>query len=54
MTQADLVQATGGRDMVKAAYSSGTPSYGVGAGSMVIDETADVEEPPAHSAQQDL
>ena len=46
MTQADLVQATGGRDMVKAAYSSGTPSYGVGAGNstMVIDETADIEE----------
>ena len=46
MTQADLVQATGGRDMVKAAYSSGTPAYGVGAGNstMIIDETADVEE----------
>ena len=46
MTQADLVQATGGRDMVKAAYSSGTPAYGVGAGNstMVIDETADVAE----------
>jgi sulfoacetaldehyde dehydrogenase len=46
MTQADLVQATGGRDMVKAAYSSGTPAYGVGAGNstMVIDETADVVE----------
>jgi sulfoacetaldehyde dehydrogenase len=46
MTQADLVQATGGRDMVKAAYSSGTPSYGVGAGNstMVIDETANVAE----------
>jgi sulfoacetaldehyde dehydrogenase len=45
MTQADMVQATGGRDMVKAAYSSGTPAYGVGAGNstMVIDETADVE-----------
>ncbi|MET0773145.1 MAG: aldehyde dehydrogenase family protein, partial [Candidatus Limnocylindrales bacterium] len=44
MTQADLVQATGGKDMVKAAYSSGTPAYGVGAGNstMVIDETADV------------
>jgi sulfoacetaldehyde dehydrogenase len=44
MTQADLVQATGGRDMVKAAYSSGTPAFGVGAGNstMVIDETADV------------
>ncbi len=46
MSICDLVQATGGRDMVKAAYSSGTPSYGVGAGNstMVIDETADVEE----------
>jgi len=46
MSQADLVQATGGRDMVKAAYSSGTPAYGVGAGNstMVIDETADIAE----------
>ena len=46
MAQADLVQATGGRDMVNAAYSSGTPAYGVGAGNstMVIDETADVAE----------
>jgi sulfoacetaldehyde dehydrogenase len=46
MTRVDMVQATGGRDMVKAAYSSGTPAYGVGAGNatMVIDETADVVE----------
>ncbi len=46
MSQADMVQATGGRDMVKAAYSSGTPAYGVGAGNstMVIDETADVAQ----------
>jgi sulfoacetaldehyde dehydrogenase len=46
MSQADMVQATGGRDMVKAAYSSGTPAYGVGAGNstMVIDETADIAE----------
>jgi sulfoacetaldehyde dehydrogenase len=46
MSQADLVQATGGRDMVKAAYSSGTPAYGVGAGNstMLIDETADIAE----------
>jgi sulfoacetaldehyde dehydrogenase len=46
MGQADMVQATGGPDMVKAAYSSGTPSYGVGAGNstMVIDETADVAD----------
>ena len=51
MTRADLVQATGGRDMVKAAYSSGTPSYGVGAGNstMVIDETADVDEAAANT-----
>jgi sulfoacetaldehyde dehydrogenase len=51
MTQADLVQATGGRDMVKAAYSSGTPAYGVGAGNstMVIDETADVAEAAANT-----
>ena len=27
MSKADLVQATGGRDMVRAAYSSGTPAY---------------------------
>jgi len=46
MSIGDLVQATGGKDMVKAAYSSGTPSLGVGAGNstMVIDETADIEE----------
>ncbi len=46
MAICDLVQATGGRDMVKAAYSSGTPSFGVGAGNstMVIDETANIEE----------
>jgi len=46
MSACDLVQATGGTDMVKAAYSSGTPAYGVGAGNatMIIDETADIEE----------
>lgn len=46
MSICDLVQATGGRNMVKAAYSSGTPSYGVGAGNstMVIDETANIAE----------
>ncbi|QOY36624.1 aldehyde dehydrogenase family protein [Anaerobacillus isosaccharinicus] len=43
MKQCDLVVATGGAGMVKAAYSSGTPAYGVGAGNVVvvIDETAD-------------
>ena len=46
MSICDLVMATGGSAMVKAAYSSGTPSYGVGAGNatMVIDETANVDE----------
>jgi sulfoacetaldehyde dehydrogenase len=46
MSICDLVQATGGAAMVKAAYSSGKPAYGVGAGNstMVIDETANIEE----------
>ena len=44
MAASDLVIATGGQPMVRAAYSSGTPAYGVGAGNstMIIDETADV------------
>lgn len=46
MARADLIIATGGQPMVRAAYSSGTPAYGVGAGNstMIIDETANVEE----------
>ena len=46
MAKADLTIATGGPAMVKAAYGSGKPAYGVGAGNatMVIDETADVAE----------
>jgi sulfoacetaldehyde dehydrogenase len=46
MAKADMVLATGGQPMVRAAYSSGTPAYGVGAGNatMVIDETADIAE----------
>ena len=42
----DLTIATGGPAMVKSAYSSGKPAYGVGAGNstMVIDETADIQE----------
>lgn len=46
MARADLVIATGGRPMVKSAYSSGTPAYGSGAGNstMIYDETADVIE----------
>ncbi|MCJ7499323.1 aldehyde dehydrogenase family protein [bacterium] len=46
MSICDLTVATGGMAMVRAAYSSGKPSYGVGAGNstMVIDETANIEE----------
>lgn len=46
MKQCDLVVATGGSPMVKAAYCSGTPAYGVGTGNavVVIDHTADVNE----------
>lgn len=45
MRQADLVIATGGAGMVRAAYSSGTPAYGVGAGNacLVVDDTADIK-----------
>ena len=44
MKQCDFILATGGPGMVKAAYSSGTPALGVGAGNAVItvDETADL------------
>ena len=46
MARADLIIATGGQPMVRAAYSSGTPAYGVGAGNstMIIDESANIEE----------
>jgi acyl-CoA reductase-like NAD-dependent aldehyde dehydrogenase len=46
MRQADLVVATGGAAMVRAAYSSGTPAYGVGVGNAVhvVDETADLDD----------
>ena len=46
MARADLIVATGGQPMVRAAYSSGTPAYGVGAGNstMIIDETANIAE----------
>ena len=44
MRSADIILATGGPGMVKAAYSSGKPALGVGAGNTpaVIDDTADV------------
>ena len=48
----DLTIATGGPAMVRAAYGSGKPAYGVGAGNatMVIDETADIEHAARNSA----
>ncbi len=46
MKQCDRILATGGAPMVKAAYASGTPALGVGAGNAVItvDETADLDD----------
>ena len=43
MQHCDLIVATGGPSLVKEAYSSGTPAYGVGAGNAVsvIDSTCD-------------
>ncbi len=45
MREADCILATGGPGMVNAAYSSGKPALGVGAGNtpVIIDETADIE-----------
>ncbi|WP_276902005.1 bifunctional acetaldehyde-CoA/alcohol dehydrogenase [Blautia hydrogenotrophica] len=44
MKDADLILATGGPGMVKAAYSSGKPAVGVGPGNtpVIIDDTADI------------
>lgn len=44
MRDADIILATGGPGMVKAAYSSGKPALGVGAGNTpaIIDDTADI------------
>ena len=44
MKEADIILATGGPGMVKAAYSSGKPALGVGAGNTpaIIDETSDI------------
>ncbi len=45
MKEADIILATGGPGMVKAAYSSGKPALGVGAGNVpaIIDESADIK-----------
>ena len=44
MSSSDIILATGGAGMVRAAYSSGKPALGVGAGNVpaVIDESADI------------
>jgi len=44
MRQCDLVVATGSQANVRAAYASGTPAFGVGAGNVagIVDESADV------------
>ncbi|MDR1952039.1 MAG: bifunctional acetaldehyde-CoA/alcohol dehydrogenase [Elusimicrobiota bacterium] len=44
MKEADIILATGGPGMVKAAYSSGKPALGVGAGNTpaIIDDTANI------------
>ncbi len=46
MRQADLVVATGSQTNVRAAYASGTPAIGVGAGNVavIVDETADLAD----------
>ncbi|MBQ8569791.1 MAG: bifunctional acetaldehyde-CoA/alcohol dehydrogenase, partial [Oscillospiraceae bacterium] len=45
MKEADIILATGGPGMVKAAYSSGKPALGVGAGNTpaIIDDSADIK-----------
>ncbi len=45
MRQCDLVVATGSQANVRAAYTCGTPAFGVGAGNVagIVDETADVD-----------
>ncbi|WP_228489030.1 aldehyde dehydrogenase family protein [Raineyella fluvialis] len=45
MKRSDLIIATGGQALVRQAYSSGKPAYGVGAGNATefLDETADVK-----------
>ena len=49
MRRADLVVVTGSQNNVRAAYASGTPAFGVGAGNVasIVDETAD----PAAAAE---
>ena len=56
MRQCDLVVATGSQANVRAAYASGTPAFGVGAGNVasIIDETTDLERAAAMVVQSKL
>ncbi len=49
MRQADLVVATGSQANIRAAYSSGTPAFGVGAGNVaaIVDDSADLDDAAA-------
>ncbi|HET9652821.1 MAG TPA: aldehyde dehydrogenase family protein, partial [Usitatibacter sp.] len=53
MRQCDLVVATGSQANVRAAYASGTPAFGVGAGNVasIVDETADLADAAAKIVQ---
>ena len=53
MKRCNLVIATGGRPMVKSAYSSGVPAYGSGAGNatVIIDDTCSTPEYQAEAAE---
>src|SRR5688572_25408104 len=53
MRQCDLVVATGSQANVRAAYASGTPAFGVGAGNVasIIDASADLEDAAAKILQ---
>ncbi|MEZ5660379.1 MAG: aldehyde dehydrogenase family protein [Burkholderiaceae bacterium] len=51
--QADLIVATGSQANIRAAYSSGTPAFGVGAGNVaaIVDASADIPRAAAHIAR---
>jgi sulfoacetaldehyde dehydrogenase len=56
MRQADWVVATGSQTNVRAAYASGTPAIGVGAGNVaaIVDETADIADAAAKIARSKI
>jgi len=56
MRQADLVVATGSQKNVRAAYRSGTPALGVGAGNVaaIVDESADLADAAAKIASSKI